>query len=118
MRSSANCRGHAATIVDGAHAGRARLPFYGALYSEGMANHTSSSSETPRWERVAAFSAIALVGLSVAAMLAIALAPVWGVRDYDTPPWPTVLIFPLIGLPVAFLAFMAVIIGNWRRRSK
>jgi len=78
----------------------------------------NASAETSRWERVLAYSAIALVGLSLLAFGALILAPVWGLRDYSTPPWPTVLVFPLVALPIAFLFFLAVIFTNWRRRSR
>ena len=83
-----------------------------------MSNPSPSATDASRWERVFAFSSVALVALSLLAFAALILAPVWGITDYTSAPWPTILVFPLIALPIAILLFLAVVIGNWRRRSR
>jgi hypothetical protein len=70
-----------------------------------------------RAQRVLAFGAIALVGLTLVSIFAILLAPVIGVTDYTAGIWPTILVFPVIALPVAFLMFAALLIMAWTRRK-
>ncbi len=70
-----------------------------------------------RVQRVLAYGAIALVGLTLVSIFAILLAPALGTTDYTTGLWPTVLVFPVIALPVAFLMFAALLIMAWTRRK-
>lgn len=70
-----------------------------------------------RVQRVLAFGAIALVGLTLVSIFAILLAPAFGMTDYTTGIWPTVLVFPIIALPVAFLMFGTLLVIAWTRRK-
>lgn len=80
------------------------------LYSGGM-------NGSARAQRVLAFGAIALVGLTLVSIFAILLAPALGMTDYTTGVWPTILVFPVIALPVAFLMLAALLIMAWTRRK-
>lgn len=70
-----------------------------------------------RAQRVLAFGAIALVGLTLVSIFAILFAPAVGTTDYTTGIWPTILVFPVIALPVAFLMLAALLIMAWTRRK-
>ncbi|MET0589564.1 MAG: hypothetical protein ABWZ77_00150 [Naasia sp.] len=70
-----------------------------------------------RAQRVLAFGAIALVGLSVLSIISVLLAPAFGLTDYTGGVWPLILVFPLLALPAAFLMFAVVLGLVWFRRK-
>ncbi|WP_236720068.1 hypothetical protein [Rathayibacter sp. VKM Ac-2630] len=69
-----------------------------------------------RAERTLAYMFIAIIAVTVLAFLAILLAPVFGVEQYEGPLWRFVFAVPLVGLPIAFLMMIAMLIVGVRRR--
>lgn len=88
-----------------------------------MARQSSSpqpdASITPI-ERVLAIFVAAMVGLAIVSFVAVLIASASGVAgaQFATGMWPTVVMFPLFALPAGFLALVALLIINWRRRRR
>ena len=80
------------------------------------------TNETPvtihRNERVIAFMALAIVGVSLIAFFVILIAGGFGVRDFRVGLWPTVFAIPYLGFPIAFLLVLTLLIVSLRRRSR
>ena len=60
---------------------------------------------------------VAIVVLSVASFVAVMIGSASGV-DFESGVWPTVVILPLIGLPIAFLLIIALLVTNMVRRRR
>lgn len=60
----------------------------------------------------------ATVGLSIACFVAVIIATASGVRDFDGPPWPTILILPGIGLPLGLALMIVLIVISGIRRGR
>lgn len=71
-----------------------------------------------RTERVLAYTIASIVGLSILSFLAVILGTALGVRDFSAGLWPTVLIFPLFGLPVGFVLIIVLLVVGARRRAR
>ncbi|MFD1714535.1 hypothetical protein ACFSBZ_08650 [Amnibacterium flavum] len=76
------------------------------------------NNETSRAQRVLTFMSVAIFGLCALSFIALIAAPALGVTDLTVAPWPTILVFPVIGLPVCIVLIIAVLIINIRRRSR
>lgn len=81
-----------------------------------MANDTPVLAQ--RGERILAFMVAAAIGLSVICFLAVIIATAVGVRDFGTPPWPTIITLPLIGLPLGLVLIIVLIIVSGVRRGR
>ena len=74
-----------------------------------------------RIERVLAYMVAAIVGLSIAAFLAVMIGTLLGAGANDgfsTGIWPVVLVLPLVGLPIGFLLLVTLLIINGVRRAR
>jgi len=58
------------------------------------------------------------IGLSVLCFLAVIIGTPMKVVQPDAPLWQTVIILPLIGLPIGFALIVTLIIVNGVRRSR
>jgi hypothetical protein len=76
------------------------------------------NSEASRIERILSYISVAVFGLCALAFIALLSAPALGVTDLTVTPWPTVLVFPVIGLPICFVLIIVVLFLNIRRRSR
>ena len=74
-----------------------------------------------RVERVLAFMVAAIIGLSIAAFLAVMIGTLLGavaIEGFSTGIWTVVLVLPLVGLPIGFLLLVALLIINGVRRAR
>lgn len=76
------------------------------------------NSEASRIERILSYISVGVFGLCALAFIALLAAPALGVTDLTATPWPTVLVFPVIGLPICFVLIIVVLFLNIRRRSR
>lgn len=62
----------------------------------------------------------AAIGLSIVCFLAIILAPLAGVgsEQFSAPPWPTIYLLPVIGLPLGAALMVALIVISGIRRGR
>ncbi|MBX3098607.1 MAG: multidrug ABC transporter ATPase [Salinibacterium sp.] len=76
------------------------------------------SSQRP--ERILAFMAAAAVGLSIICFLAVIIATGTGVGQdaFSAPPWPTIIVLPVIGLPLGAIFLIALIVISSIRRGR
>ncbi|MFG6403559.1 MULTISPECIES: multidrug ABC transporter ATPase [unclassified Microbacterium] len=81
---------------------------------------TRSPGDIPvrRIDRVLAFMSLGLLIVSVVCFFAVILAQPLGVTDFSQGLWPTVIVLPMIGLPVAFLLMLTVLIMSFVRRGR
>jgi hypothetical protein len=88
--------------------------------SKAPSEPSGSSSDLPvrRIDRVLAYMALGLTVLSIVCFFAVILARPFGVTDFSAGLWPTIVVLPLIALPVAFLLIVALLIMNFVRRSR
>ena len=63
---------------------------------------------------------LAIVGLSIAAFLAVIIGTAAGLtaKDFASGVWPTVYTLPLVGLPIGFLLIVVLLITTGIRRSR
>lgn len=82
-----------------------------------MANDTPS---TPRIERILAYMIAAAVGLSIICFVALIIATAAGAtsEQFSTPPWPTVIVLPSVGLPIGLVLMITLIILTGLRRGR
>lgn len=78
---------------------------------------TSPVSEH-RIERLLAYMVAAAVGLSILAFAAVIIGTAVGVRDFDEGMWPSVIMLPLIGLPIGFVLMIALLVLSAVRRGR
>jgi hypothetical protein len=71
-----------------------------------------------RGERILAFMIAAAIGLSILCFIVVIIATAAGLKDFGTPPWPTVIILPAIGLPIGLALMIALIIISGLRRGR
>lgn len=71
-----------------------------------------------RGERVLAFMVASAIGLSILCFVAVIIATAAGVKNFGTPPWPTVIVLPTIGLPIGLVLVIALIIVSGLRRGR
>lgn len=60
----------------------------------------------------------AAVALSIIAFLAVIIGTATGVRDFGEGLWPTVIMLPLIGLPIGFVLLVALLVVSAVRRGR
>jgi H+/Cl- antiporter ClcA len=80
----------------------------------------SSDSPPPsRLERVLATVIASIIGLSIAAFIAIIMATWQGFQsdDFTSGVWPAVTFLPLVGLPSGFVLILVLLVISTRRRS-
>lgn len=77
----------------------------------------TSSPMFVRRERVLAFMVAAVIGLSIVAFIAALIAKTAGV-DFSTGVWPTVLVLPLVGLPIGVILIIALLVVSSIRRVR
>lgn len=83
-----------------------------------MTKPVPDSAPPRRIDRILAFMALGLTGLSIICFFATMLATPMGVTDYSEGLWPAVVMLPLIALPIAFLLIFALLILSFVRRSR
>ncbi|HWH26241.1 MAG TPA: multidrug ABC transporter ATPase [Pseudolysinimonas sp.] len=71
-----------------------------------------------RIERVLAFMAATVGGLSVVAILAVIIARLAGVTDLRDGVWPVAALLPVIGLPITLLLLVAFFIARAVRHRR
>jgi hypothetical protein len=71
-----------------------------------------------RGERILAFMIAASIGLSILCFVVVIIATAAGLKNFGTPPWPTVIILPAIGLPIGLALMIALIIISGLRRGR
>jgi hypothetical protein len=71
-----------------------------------------------RGERILAFMIAAAIGLSILCFVVVIIATAAGLKNFGTPPWPTVIILPAIGLPIGLALMIALIIVSGLRRGR
>ena len=74
-----------------------------------------------RAERILAYMFVAIVGLSIAAFLAVMIGTAAGAganNGFSQGILPTVIMLPWFGLPIAFLLLIALLIVNGVRRAR
>lgn len=73
-----------------------------------------------RLERILAFMVASAIGLSIVSFLAVIIASGVGVtgEQFSQPPWPTILVLPVIGLPLGVIVLIALLIVSGLRRGR
>jgi hypothetical protein len=71
-----------------------------------------------RIDRILAFMSLGLGIVSIVCFFVVILARPAGVTNFGEGIWPTIVVLPLIALPVAFLMMMAVLIMSFVRRAR
>ncbi|MHB1171129.1 MAG: multidrug ABC transporter ATPase [Lacisediminihabitans sp.] len=73
-----------------------------------------------RNERIIAYMIAAIVGLSIAAFLAVIIGTYAGLKatDFGAGIWPAILNLPLIGLPIGLVLIIVLLATSLRRRSR
>jgi hypothetical protein len=77
----------------------------------------NSAVNVNRNERILAYMLASSLGLSVLGILAIIIAPLFGVRDY-TGVWNTVFFLPPVGLTLSFLFLVSILVLSARRKAR
>jgi hypothetical protein len=80
----------------------------------------SDVEKTPasRAERSLAFMVAATIGLSILAFLAVIVGTLLGVHDFGSGLWPTIILLPLVGLPIGLILMITLLVLNMRRRLR
>ena len=80
------------------------------------------TSSTPvgghRLERILAVLVAVAVGVSIVSFLAVIIGTAAGERDFGGGLWPTVIMTPLLGLPLGFLLLVTLLIVSAVRRGR
>ncbi len=74
--------------------------------------------ETTRTERILAYMVFSSIGLSVLCFLAVIIGTPLGWVHPDQSVWATIIILPLVGLPIGFVLIIVLIVINAVRRSR
>ena len=88
--------------------------------SKAPSGPAGSASDIPvrRIDRILAYMALGLTVLSIACFFAVILARPLGVTDFSEGLWPTIVVLPLIALPIAFLLIITLLVLSFVRRSR
>ncbi|MDQ2689112.1 MAG: multidrug ABC transporter ATPase [Chloroflexota bacterium] len=88
--------------------------------SKAPSGPTGSASDIPvrRLDRILAYMALGLTALSIICFFSVILARPFGVTDFSGGLWPTIVVLPLIALPLAFVLIIVLLIVNFVRRSR
>ncbi|GAA2074056.1 multidrug ABC transporter ATPase [Microbacterium hatanonis] len=71
-----------------------------------------------RIDRILAFMSVGLLVLSVGCFFAVLISRPAGVTDYSAGIWPTVILLPSFGLPLAFVLIIVVLVMSFVRRAR
>jgi TRAP-type C4-dicarboxylate transport system permease small subunit len=71
-----------------------------------------------RIDRILAFVSLGLAIVAILCFFAVILARPLGVTDFTQGLWPTILVFPLIALPIAFILIVVLLIMSFVRRAR
>jgi hypothetical protein len=71
-----------------------------------------------RLESSLAVIVVAVIGLSLLAFVAMIVGTAVGVRDFGEGIWPTVIVLPLVGLPIGILVIIALVVAGAIRRGR
>ena len=71
-----------------------------------------------RIDRILAFVSLGLAIVAILCFFAVILARPLGVTDFTQGLWPTVLVFPLIALPIAFILIVVLLVMSFVRRAR
>jgi TRAP-type C4-dicarboxylate transport system permease small subunit len=77
-----------------------------------------ASRETTRAERILAYMVFSSIGLSVLCFLAVIIGTPLGWVHPEQSVWSTIIILPLVGLPIGFVLIIVLIVLNAVRRSR
>ena len=71
-------------------------------------------------ERILAFMVASAIGLSFESFLAVIISSGVGVtgEQFSQPPWPTIIVLPVIGLPLGVIVLIALLIVSGLRRGR
>jgi DMSO/TMAO reductase YedYZ heme-binding membrane subunit len=71
-------------------------------------------------ERILAFMIAGIIAASILSFLGVIAGTFFGVTQaqFGQGAWPVVTIFPLIGLPIAFVLLVVLLVMSLRRRAK
>lgn len=58
------------------------------------------------------------IGLSILCFIIVIIATAAGITNFGTPPWPTVIILPAIGLPIGLVLMIVLIVVSGLRRGR
>jgi hypothetical protein len=83
-----------------------------------VAKNSSTPITVHRGERILAYMIASAIGLSIICFIVVIAATAAGVKNFGTPPWPTVIILPAIGLPIGLALMIALIIVSGLRRGR
>ncbi len=71
-----------------------------------------------RIDRILTFMALGLTILSIVCFFAVIIARPAGVTDFSAGVWPTVVVLPLVALPIAFVLIVVLLVMSFVRRSR
>lgn len=71
-----------------------------------------------RLENSLAVIVVAVIGLSLLAFIAMIVGTAAGVRDFGEGIWPTVIVLPMVGLPIGILVIIALVVAGVIRRGR
>jgi TRAP-type C4-dicarboxylate transport system permease small subunit len=71
-----------------------------------------------RIDRILAFVSLGLAIVAILCFFAVILARPLGVTDFTQGLWPTILVFPLIALPIAFILIVVLLVMSFVRRAR
>jgi len=88
--------------------------------STGTGDKGQRSGDLPvrRIDRILAFMALGLTVLSIVCFFAVILARPAGVVDFSQGLWPTIIVMPLIALPIAFVLIVVLLVMCFVRRAR
>ncbi|NYF09908.1 hypothetical protein HDC94_001064 [Leifsonia sp. AK011] len=71
-------------------------------------------------ERILAYMVVAAVGLSVLSFLALIIATAVGTtgEQFSAFPWPTIIVLPLVGLPIGLVLMIVLLVLTAVRRGR
>ena len=71
-------------------------------------------------ERILAYMVAAAVGLSVLCFLALIIATAVGTtgEQFSAFPWPTIIVLPLVGLPIGLVLMISLLVLTAVRRGR
>ncbi|NQX14164.1 hypothetical protein HQQ80_21260 [Microbacteriaceae bacterium VKM Ac-2855] len=79
---------------------------------------TPPPAEIGRAERTVAYMLVAIIGVSVLAVVALLVAMGFGTSFGTSPLGLVLLVLPLIGLPVGFILIIVMMVLGARRRRR
>jgi len=71
-----------------------------------------------RIDRILAFMSLGLGLVSIVCFFVVILARPAGVTNFGEGIWPTIVVLPMIALPIAFVMMIAVLIMSFVRRAR